>query len=80
MERKVFTRHLKLSKEFSKGLHTLNGYEMYDIVQLGGRDVGIIISISRNTLNVLTQVNIKAMQGIHYITFTFINFSLSLSL
>jgi len=59
----VFVNDLQLSTEVSTGIQTLAGYELYDLVQIGVSNVGVIVYIGRDTLKVLTQNGV--VQTVH---------------
>lgn len=51
----VFVNDLQLSTEVSHGEQELAGYELYDLVQIGATNIGVVVYLGRETLKVLTQ-------------------------
>jgi transcription elongation factor SPT5 len=54
-EIKAFVRDLQASAEQSKGMDSLQGYELHDLVAIGTREVGVIVHVGREDFKVLGQ-------------------------
>lgn len=47
--------YLQVTSEVTTGLHNLQGYELYDLVILNANEVGVVIFVGTEHLNVITQ-------------------------
>lgn len=45
-------KHLQLTKEVAQGLRSLQGYHQYDLVRVGRNQVGVIVQVGREHLQV----------------------------
>jgi len=55
----VFLSDLQISKEIFDGEKSRGGYSLYDLVQLPNHNLGVIVSINRETFSVLDGANIS---------------------
>ena len=51
----VFVDDIQISTEVARGLDSLNGFELYDLIALPGRNVGVVVHVGSETLTVLQQ-------------------------
>ena len=66
-ELEVFVDDIQVSSEVARGLDSLNGFELYDLVALPARNVGVVVHVGQETLSILQSTGAVAQLATHAI-------------